>query len=153
MRITDVRTALLTILLVTSPAACARQTTQKEGEVQPAPAVGVSKGVTAEDLQRSPSIPIEQQLQSKVAGITVTRTEDGGIAIRIRGTSSFTGNNNPLYVVDGIPTEPGPNGGLTGVNPYDIASIKILKDASDLTMYGVRGANGVVIIKTKRPGQ
>ena len=93
---------------------------------------------------------IEQILQSKVAGIVVSRTDDGGIAIRIRGTSSFTGSNAPLYVIDGIPITPGPNGSLTGINPYDIASIKVLKDPADITMYGVRGANGVILIKTKK---
>ena len=112
-----------------------------------------SSGVSAADVANSPNIPIEQILQSKVPGIVVSRTDDGGIAIRIRGTSSFNGNNAPLYVIDGVPIEPGPNGSLTGINPYDIASIKVLKDPVELTMYGVRGANGVIVIKTKRPNQ
>ena len=62
------------------------------------------------------------------------------------------GNNEPLYIVDGSPFTPGANGTLTGLNPYDIASIKVLKEATDLAMYGVRGANGVIVIKTKQKG-
>ena len=109
--------------------------------------------MTAADLANSPNVPIEQLLQSKVPGIIVTRTDDGGISIRIRGTSSFTGNNAPLYVVDGVAMQPSSNGSLIGINPYDIASIKVLKDPADLTMYGSRGANGVIVIKTKKPNQ
>jgi TonB-dependent SusC/RagA subfamily outer membrane receptor len=107
-------------------------------------------GVTAEDVQRAPNVPIEQLLQSKVAGVVVSRTEDGGIAIRIRGATTITGSNAPLYVIDGVPFQSGENGSLTGINPYDIASIKVLKEPADITMYGVRGANGVIVIKTKR---
>lgn len=86
-------------------------------------------------------------------GVWVTRTPDGGIAIRIRGATSFRGGTEPLYVLDGIPIQPGPGGGLSGINPYDIASIEVLKDAASTAMYGVRGANGVIVIKTKRPDQ
>ena len=114
---------------------------------------GRNTGVTSTDLANNPSIPIEQVLQSKVAGVVVSRTEDGGIAIRIRGASTVNSSNAPLYVVDGVAIEAGPNGGLTGINPYDIASIKVLKEAADISMYGSRGANGVIIIKTKRPNQ
>jgi TonB-dependent SusC/RagA subfamily outer membrane receptor len=55
-----------------------------------------------------------------------------------------------LYIVDGMAVQPSNDGGLAGVNPYDIASIEVLKDPSSLTMYGSRGANGVIVIKTKR---
>ena len=136
--------------------ACARTSTPGTEQIEPVPAVKATSGtgVTADDVERSPNVPIEQLLAGKVAGVVVTRTEDGGIAVRIRGgSSSFSGNNAPLYIVDGVAIEAGPNGSLTGINPYDIASIKVLKDATDLTMYGVRGANGVIVIKTKRPNQ
>ena len=79
----------------------------------------------------------------------MSRAADGGIAVRIRGVSSFYGNNEPLYVLDGMPIQPGPNGSLTGINPYDIESIKVLKDPADTAIYGIRGANGVIVIKTK----
>ena len=109
--------------------------------------------VTSEDLERTPAEPIEKVLMSRIPGIWVTRTADGSLAIRIRGASSIQGNNEPLYIIDGIPIEPGPNGALTGINPKDIASIEVLKDAASTTMYGLRCANGVIIIKTKRPPQ
>ena len=136
--------------------ACARPPSPATEQIEPVPvATGASaNAVTAEDVERSPNVPIEQLLAGKVSGVIVTRTADGGIAVRVRGgSSSFSGNNAPLYVLDGVAIEAGPNGSLTGVNPYDIASIKVLKDAADITMYGVRGANGVIVIKTKRPNQ
>ncbi len=109
--------------------------------------------VTAEDLERTPAEPIEKVLMARIPGIWVTRTANGGLAIRIRGGTSILGNNEPLYIIDGIPIEPGPNGALTGINPNDIASIEVLKDAASTTLYGMRGANGVIIIKTKHPPQ
>jgi TonB-dependent SusC/RagA subfamily outer membrane receptor len=105
--------------------------------------------VTAEDMRTSPERSIEQQLMAKVPGITVSRTSSGALAIHIRGTTSIYGNNNPLYVVDGLAVEAGPEGEMPGINPYDIESIKVLKDTEAMTMYGSRGANGVIIIKTK----
>jgi TonB-dependent SusC/RagA subfamily outer membrane receptor len=117
----------------------------------PAPAPAQATGVTAEDVQRTPNQPIEQILAGKVAGVMVSRTEDGGVAIRIRGQSTFNGNAAPLYVIDGVVTEAGPGGSIPGINPYDIQSIKVLKDPVELTMYGSRAGNGVIVIKTKRP--
>ena len=146
---------VLAVLAVTG-SACARSTTSGTEQIEPVPAAkgAPGSGVTADDVERSPNIPIEQLLAGRVAGVVVSRTEDGGIAVRIRGgSSSFSGNNAPLYILDGVAIEAGPNGSLAGINPYDIASIKVLKDAADLTMYGVRGANGVIVIKTKRPNQ
>ena len=108
--------------------------------------------VTAEDIERNPGVPIEQIIESKIPGIAVTRTGNGAIAIRIRGTSSFYSSNDPLFVIDGTPIDAGPSGALAGVNPYDIESIRVLKDPADIGIYGVRGANGVIVITTKRPG-
>jgi TonB-dependent SusC/RagA subfamily outer membrane receptor len=111
--------------------------------------------VTAEQIERQGASdePIEKVLAGRVAGVTVTRASDGGIAVRIRGASSIYGNSEPLYVLDGTPIQPGPNGSLTGINPYDIESITVLKDPADTALYGIRGANGVIVIKTKRPGR
>lgn len=108
--------------------------------------------MTAEDIQRSPSVPIEELMGAKIAGVWVQRTSDGGIAVRIRGATTIYGNQEPLYVLNGVPMQPGPNGALTGVSPSEIQSIEVLKDAASTAMYGVRGANGVIIIKTKTPG-
>jgi TonB-dependent starch-binding outer membrane protein SusC len=106
--------------------------------------------VTAEDIERAPGQPIEEILKDRVAGVTVTQAQ-GGLVVRIRGVSSFYGNNEPLYVIDDFPITPGPGGVLKGISPYDIESINVLKDPADTALYGVRGANGVIVIKTKRP--
>ena len=101
---------------------------------------------------RRPNDSVEEMLEGRIAGVSVSRTPDGGIAVRIRGGSSAYGNSAPLYIVDGMAVQPGPNGALTGITPQDIASIRVLKDAADIAMYGSRGANGVIVIKTKRAG-
>lgn len=109
--------------------------------------------ITGEDIRRTPTEPVEYLLMARFPGVEASRAPDGSIAIRIRGTSTILGSTAPLYVVDGIPVQPGPDGGLPGINPYDIESIEVLKDAASTSMYGVRGANGVIVIKIKKPGQ
>jgi TonB-dependent SusC/RagA subfamily outer membrane receptor len=106
--------------------------------------------VTSRDIDQAAGSPIEQVLQSRFPGVQIAQTPDGGISVRIRGATSVNSSTAPLYVVDGVPVEPGPNGSLVGLNPYDIASIQVLKDAANMSMYGSRGANGVIVIKTKR---
>ncbi|HEX2202612.1 MAG TPA: TonB-dependent receptor plug domain-containing protein [Longimicrobium sp.] len=91
----------------------------------------------------------EEMLEGRFAGVRVVRVP-GGIAVRIRGATSVEGSNDPLYVVDGMPIEPGPGGALTGINPADITRIEVLKDIGSTSLYGVRGANGVVLISTRR---
>ncbi|MFB6457836.1 SusC/RagA family TonB-linked outer membrane protein [Chitinophaga sp. Hz27] len=107
----------------------------------------VSVGETA--LREVPSANLQQALQGKAAGLEIQRsgtTPGSGAVIRIRGTRSISGQNDPLFVVDGIPFE----GSLNDLNPDDIASIDILKDASATAIYGSRGANGIVMVTTKR---
>jgi TonB-dependent SusC/RagA subfamily outer membrane receptor len=109
--------------------------------------------VTSDDIDRSRGQPIEEVLQSKVPGLIVTRTTNGGIAVNIRGSQSFFSGTEPLYVIDGMPVNPGPGGALVGVNPYDIDTIKVLKDPSETALYGVRGANGVIVVTMKKAGK
>ena len=110
--------------------------------------------VTDEDINRSPGgETFDKALASRFPGVWVTPSPNGGISVRIRGETSINGSNEPLYVIDGIAIQPGPDGALVGINPKDIKSIEVLKDAISTTMYGMRGANGVIVIKTKRPGQ
>ena len=109
--------------------------------------------ITSEDLDRSPIEPIERTLAARVPGLVISHAADGSISIRIRGGSSIMGNNEPLYIIDGIAALPGPGGNLTGINPRDIASIEVLKDAANMAFYGVRGSNGVIVIKTKHSDQ
>jgi TonB-dependent SusC/RagA subfamily outer membrane receptor len=123
----------------------------KSGQrTEPTPPTPPRADVTAEDIERAPGQSIEEILKDKVAGVTVTQTQ-GGIAVRIRGVSSFYGNNEPLYVLDDVPITPGPGGVLSGIGPYDIESIRVLKDPADTALYGMRGGNGVILIRTKRP--
>lgn len=107
--------------------------------------------MSAKEIENDRSSDIEKVLAGRVAGVTVIRTPDGGIAVRIRGGTSAYGNSEPLYILDGMAIQPGPNGSLTGINPNDIESIRVLKDAAEVSMYGARGANGVIVIKTKKP--
>jgi TonB-dependent SusC/RagA subfamily outer membrane receptor len=109
--------------------------------------------VTADDIARQPTVSLEQLIAGRVAGVRVTRAPGGGISLQIRGRSSFVLSDEPLFVVDGVPIKPGPNGALSWLNPHDIASIEVLKDPASTAMYGVRGGNGVIVIKTKRSDQ
>jgi TonB-dependent SusC/RagA subfamily outer membrane receptor len=147
------RSALPSALLIAVISGCASSNAAHPVETRgPDPSPGpplTGTTVTADDLDRAGLDPIEKTLASHVAGVWITRTPDGGIAVRIRGQTSINANTEPLYVIDGQTVQPGPGGALTGINPYDIASIEVLKDAASLSFYGVRGANGVIIIKTK----
>jgi TonB-linked SusC/RagA family outer membrane protein len=103
--------------------------------------------VKAKDIERIPTASVEQALQGKIAGVYVSPAsgEPGrGATIRIRGTGTLN-NSSPLYVVDGMLLDD-----ASFVNPQDVASIEVLKDASATAIYGNRGANGVIIITTKR---
>ncbi len=132
-------------ILVGLLSACASSGKQAPGTPRDVPATAV----TGEDIERTPSVPVEQLMMNKFPGVWITRMPDGSLSVRIRGTNSMQSSNEPLFIIDGTSVQPGPNGGLTGISPNDIASIEVLKDATATTMYGVRGANGVIIIKTK----
>lgn len=106
--------------------------------------------VTSDELDRAGDDAIVKALSAKVPGVWVSLTADGNLAVRIRGSASISANTEPLYVIDGLSVQPGPGGALLGINPHDIASIEVLKDAASLSFYGVRAGNGVIVIKTKR---
>jgi TonB-dependent SusC/RagA subfamily outer membrane receptor len=140
-------------LIVVVASACS---SKGGGGTREAPAPEQSKAgqtVTAKDVQTTGGESVEKALEGRFPGVTILRSSDGGFSVRIRGAASLNGPNAPLYVIDGQPVEPGPNGSITGLNPYDIESIKVLKDATSTAMYGLRGGNGVIVIKTKRPGR
>lgn len=137
------------------------------GSVKKSDLTGAVSSVTEKDFNTGVITSPEQLIQGRAAGVQITEAsgEPGaGVSIRIRGTSSVRGGNNPLFVIDGVPlsgdgtTAGGSASGmgstaarnpLNFLNPNDIASIDILKDASATAIYGSRGANGVVIITTK----
>lgn len=108
--------------------------------------------VESEDIERMPATSFEQALKGRASGVQVSQSagDPGGrTQVRIRGGNSMIGSNDPLFVVDGFPI----TGGIEHINPSDILSIDILKDASGTAIYGARGANGVVIVTTKRGAQ
>jgi len=114
----------------------------------------VTGAVSTVDVEKAnkerPPTTVADMLRGRVSGVVVTEGSGGGISIRIRGTNSIVGGNEPLYVLDGMPIEPDPSGSLPFLNPNDIESITVLKDASATAIYGARGSNGVIVIKTKR---
>jgi TonB-linked SusC/RagA family outer membrane protein len=138
------------------------------GSVRKSDLTGSVATVSGEDIKRTPITSVDQGLQGRAPGVQVTTTSaapGGGVSIRVRGTNSINGGSEPLYVIDGFPiyndldegtpaavgrrTKSTPNP-LASINPNDIASIEVLKDASATAIYGSRGANGVVLITTKR---
>lgn len=123
---------------------------------------GAISSINTDELQQTPIISVDQGLAGRAAGVQVTQTSGmpGAVAsIKIRGASSLQGGNEPLYVIDGFPIYSGGGFGTTGgntqlsglstLNPADIESIQILKDAATTAIYGARAANGVVLITTK----
>ncbi len=110
--------------------------------------------VSSKDLKDIPINSAAEALNGRLAGVTATSAEgspDAEIRIRVRGGMSITGDNSPLYIVDGVQVE----NGLSTISPQDIQSIDVLKDAAATAIYGARGANGVIVITTKsgKPGR
>lgn len=126
--------------------------TKRKGDL-----TGSVTSVTAKDFQKGVVNSSEQLLQGKVAGLEVTTgggSPGGGSRIRIRGGASLNASNDPLLVIDGVPVEgngiSGSRNLLNTINPNDIESISVLKDASATALYGSRASNGVLIITTKK---
>ena len=109
-----------------------------------------STTVTAETIESRPNASFAQTLQGQVAGLNIvtnTGQPGGNSLINLRGVSSISGNTEPLFIIDGVPVD---EDNFRSLNPNDIASLSVLKDAGATSIYGNRGANGVIIIKTKR---
>ncbi|MFV0506535.1 MAG: SusC/RagA family TonB-linked outer membrane protein [Bacteroidales bacterium] len=109
---------------------------------------GAIASVSADDFENVPTVNVAQSLQGKIAGLNIVNSSGSPGAtptITIRGVNSLTASNSPLLIVDGIPF----SGNLSDINPNDIESMSVLKDASSSAIYGSRGANGVIIITTK----
>lgn len=152
------------------------------GTVKKSDATGAISSLKADDLDIGAIVSVDQMMQGRAAGVQISQASSepgGGLSIRIRGASSVNASNEPLYVIDGFPidnsstlsgsggTEVGvggsgsaqiaqnrsPRNPLNSINPSDIERIEILKDASATAIYGSRGANGVVLITTKRGGE
>ncbi|HTL10234.1 MAG TPA: TonB-dependent receptor [Chitinophagaceae bacterium] len=134
------------------------------GRVKKRDLTGSVSSIGATELKEQPISSFNQALQGRVSGVQITNASNapgGGITVRVRGGNSISASNDPLYVIDGFPvSNPGPASGLNNatafpnplaaINPNDIESIEVLKDASATAIYGSRGANGVVLVTTKR---
>lgn len=135
------------------------------GSIQKKDLTGAISTLSSEELTDMISPNFEQGLQGKIPGMQMTQTSaepGGGISVKIRGTNSLLGSSEPLYVIDGFPisndnsSRPGgweSQGALnllSNLNPDDIESVQVLKDASATAIYGSRGANGVILIETKK---
>lgn len=121
------------------------------GTVKKSDVTGSLSSVSAEQLQAVPVANISQALQGRAAGVDISANNfrpGEAPVIRIRGNRSLKATNNPLYVLDGIPLAEG--SGVNDFNPSDIESIEVLKDASATAIYGSRGANGVILVTTKK---
>lgn len=122
------------------------------GDVRRRDLTGSIGSANMKDLVKTPVSNIAENLGGRIAGVQVSSSDGGpgdNFDIVIRGAGSLTGSTAPLYVIDGFPSE---TSGLSSLNPNDIESIDILKDASATAIYGARGANGVVIVTTKKGG-
>jgi TonB-linked SusC/RagA family outer membrane protein len=110
---------------------------------------GAVQTINADELKDQPVGQITQKLQGKLAGVQITQNTGipgQGMTVRVRGSASISAGSDPLYVVDGFPLQ----GNISNINPDEIETITVLKDASSTSLYGSRAANGVVLITTKR---
>ena len=127
------------------------------GTVKKDDMTGSISAIKAEDLNRGAVVNTQDLLKGKVAGLLVTPGDGGpgsGSRIRIRGSASLNASNDPLIVIDGVPVASGAAGGMSNpldlINPNDIESFSVLKDASAAAIYGSRASNGVILITTKK---
>jgi TonB-dependent starch-binding outer membrane protein SusC len=111
---------------------------------------GAVASVVPDGLNRSNARSVIDLIEGRIPGVHVQRT-GAGITLRIRGQNSFVGSSEPLVVLDGLPVRQGTlMHTLMGISPHDVARIDVLKDAGSTSIYGSRGANGVILITTRR---
>jgi TonB-dependent SusC/RagA subfamily outer membrane receptor len=110
---------------------------------------GAITSIDATDQPRGTARTMADLLDGHVPGLEVTRLANGNVSVRIRGDRSLRSDGEPLYVVDGIPMSGTTI--MTDLDPRDVKSVEVLKDAGSLAAYGSRGANGVILIRLKKP--
>ncbi|MBV9879065.1 MAG: TonB-dependent receptor plug domain-containing protein [Gemmatirosa sp.] len=113
---------------------------------------GSISNVDGDVVRQATVTTLADMLDGHVPGIQVTRLGNGGVSVRVRGEHSLMADGEPLYVVDGVPMSGG-TGVLPDLDPRDVKSIQVLKDAGSLAAYGSRGANGVILINTRKPSR
>ena len=155
------RQGALPYIIAVSATACGRSAPPAEGPPPDSDLVPVAYGtmerknvtgavasVPVSDNLSGRYATLADMLQGQAPGVEVRRTASG-VSVRIRGTGTLNGSTEPLYVIDGLPIFSAGGGGPS-ISPSDVARIEILKDAGALSLYGSRGANGVIVITTKR---
>src|SRR3989442_9822563 len=121
----SMRALLPVSFLIGLGSGCSHRNKPVEAAPASAPTASPNSTVTSEDIAKAPGQSIEQVLMGRFPGVEVTRTPDGGFAVRIRGGSSIRSGNTPLYVLDGGAIDPRPNRDLTRINPNAIESIEV----------------------------
>ena len=152
--------ALTLLALMAGAAGCYRATSRTLTPEEMAalglgPAAGApaapAGAVSSVDLSRAKEVNrIEDLFAGRVAGVVAIRLPNGRYSVRIRGNHTMIANDEPLYVVDGLPISGNVEAVLSSIDPGDVARIEVLKDAGSTAMYGSRGASGVIVITTKR---
>ncbi|MDF7810852.1 TonB-dependent receptor [Hymenobacter sp. YC55] len=118
------------------------------GQVKKSDVTGAIVSVKEEDIKKTPAANVMESLQGRLPGVDITRSSGSatsGVNVTVRGNRSLTANNGPLFIVDGVQYN-----SIQDINPNDIQSMEVLKDAASTAVYGSRGANGVIIVTTKR---
>ena len=121
-------------------ASCSHHKSASEAQTTPRPPGTV---LTAEDIRRHPGQSLEQLLLARVPGLTVERAADGHPKLVLRGRNTIMGDEEPLFVVNGIALGPSVSGNLNAIDIHDIETVQVLVDAAATSAYGVRGSNGV----------
>jgi TonB-dependent SusC/RagA subfamily outer membrane receptor len=111
---------------------------------------GAISRIDGDAARQSTPTTLADMLETRVPGLEVHRLRNGGVSVRIRGVRSLVSPGEPLYVIDGVPKQPPSDGILPDIDPRDIATIDVLRDAGSLAAYGSRGANGVILITLRR---
>jgi TonB-dependent SusC/RagA subfamily outer membrane receptor len=144
------RTLACVLTLAVMVSACSASRAPRRDET-PSHTGTASDNHVARDRSNESYARIEDMIESRAPGVRVLRYQDGTIRLQIRGVSSPTGHTDPLVVIDGTPTtEFRPGGALASLNPSDVVGIDVLKDAASTAFYGMRGANGVIVITTRQ---
>ena len=161
--------SVIDVILIADIAALSEIVVIGYGAVDKSDLTGAVSSLKAEDFNPGANVSVDQLMVGRVAGVQINQTSSepgGGLSIRVRGASSINAGNEPLYVIDGFPIDnssllsgagaaglganQNPRNPLNALNPNDIESIEILKDASATAIYGSRGANGVILVTTKK---
>jgi TonB-dependent SusC/RagA subfamily outer membrane receptor len=149
-RTTRALACVVTLALVSGCSASRARPNASDGDVPQPRTSTASDSHVGRDRSNQSYTRIEDLIEGRAPGVRVIRNQDGSIRLQIRGVSSPTGHNDPLVVIDGNPTtELRPGGALAALNPSDVVSIDVLKDAASTAFYGMRGANGVIVITTR----